>query len=367
MKEIFRPVLILLVLFFAFFLIITNTGYVYSANSLFSDSFDSLGNWGSNGSVQPETFYCRSGNCAKLSNTTADPVNGVLTKNFDVQEGAMYKIKVYGTVHNAAQLPANQLATSELIIDYGNGPFGVACNSECAGGGTPNYKELSIERMATSNRLTVYLKGWQGGCNNYGCSDPYVDDFSIEKTADPITPTPTPNPTVAPTATPTVVPTAIPTVAPTITPTAVPTVTPTPSTTITPTVTPSVTITPTQTPQPTVTPTVPPSGGTGGDEIINNIVNNNINSNSQSQTNNQTVTVNVPTSPPAMARAQGQVAGLTATKQIIELPKTGLPVAAWVLTGLLPAGLGLKRFGRTKGSNAQSGGYLWQKRQLLKD
>lgn len=50
-----------------------------------------------------------------------------------------------------------------------------------------------------------------------------------------------------------------------------------------------------------------------------------------------------------------------------ELPKTGLPLAAWSLVGFLPAGLGLKRFSRNNKDNQNSPLYTWQKREFEKE
>lgn len=48
-----------------------------------------------------------------------------------------------------------------------------------------------------------------------------------------------------------------------------------------------------------------------------------------------------------------------------ELPKTGLPFAAWALLGLVPAGIGLRKFKSIapKGNIAR---FLWEKRKFLK-
>ncbi len=49
-----------------------------------------------------------------------------------------------------------------------------------------------------------------------------------------------------------------------------------------------------------------------------------------------------------------------------ELPKTGLPLGAWALAGLVPAGIGLRKFKSIspKGNIAR---FLWEKRKFLKD
>ncbi|MFA6454147.1 MAG: hypothetical protein WCV81_05480 [Microgenomates group bacterium] len=50
-----------------------------------------------------------------------------------------------------------------------------------------------------------------------------------------------------------------------------------------------------------------------------------------------------------------------------ELPKTGLPLAAWSLVGFLPAGFGLKRFSRTNKDNLDRPLHIWQKREFEKE
>lgn len=50
-----------------------------------------------------------------------------------------------------------------------------------------------------------------------------------------------------------------------------------------------------------------------------------------------------------------------------QLPKTGLPLVAWSLVGLLPAGFGLRRFGRTNKDNEGKPLYTWQKREFEKE
>jgi uncharacterized repeat protein (TIGR01451 family) len=50
-----------------------------------------------------------------------------------------------------------------------------------------------------------------------------------------------------------------------------------------------------------------------------------------------------------------------------ELPKTGLPIVAWGLAGLLPIGLKLKKFGQNSKDNENNADYIWQKRQYQKE
>ncbi|MFH0937302.1 MAG: hypothetical protein V1808_03330 [Candidatus Daviesbacteria bacterium] len=49
-----------------------------------------------------------------------------------------------------------------------------------------------------------------------------------------------------------------------------------------------------------------------------------------------------------------------------ELPKTGLPLVAWGLAGLLPVGLKLKKMGH-QGKNSESDLFIWQKREFNKE
>lgn len=75
---------------------------------------------------------------------------------------------------------------------------------------------------------------------------------------------------------------------------------------------------------------------------------------------------------PAVAPRVVTVAAPAVTKvaaskvAVEELPKTGLPLAAWTLSGFLPVGLGLRRFGSAKKSLQGSASYLWQKREFSK-
>lgn len=168
--------------------------------------------------------------------------------------------------------------------------------------------------------------------------------------------------------------------------------TPTPTVTVTPTPTPTVTVTPTPTPTgaPTVTPTPTPTpGAVGGNNLqcpsgfVSIVSGSNIMCMQQSQNQNQSAAggsastgpINVSVAQPAGAvqlaaapkvvAAAPQVAGVS--QKVTELPKTGLPVAAWVLSGLLPAGLGLRRFGSGEKDQRSGARYLWQKREFEKE
>lgn len=181
--------------------------------------------------------------------------------------------------------------------------------------------------------------------------------FKAGLTNDVVAPTPTPTPTGVP----------------------APTETPTP----TPTGAPAPTATPTPTPPPAGAPQATlqcPAGFVSVVSGSNIFCLQQVQSQNQSQTVNQAVTatggsssatggssnVNVTSSagsPAVVAVASKPLVAGVSTK-VTELPKTGLPVAAWVLSGLLPAGLGLRRFGSGVKNQRNSARYLWQKREF---
>lgn len=155
---------------------------------------------------------------------------------------------------------------------------------------------------------------------------------------------------------------------------------PSPTPTATPTPTPTATPTPTPTSNPTPTPTVTPVGGvTCPSGFVSVVSGSNIlcmeqnQEQSQSQTatgGSSSSTVNVAnssTSPQVLvpvSTSTVKVAGTSTSMQVKELPKTGLPLAGWILSGFLPAGLGLKRFGSNSKDKIDSAKYLWQKREF---
>lgn len=71
--------------------------------------------------------------------------------------------------------------------------------------------------------------------------------------------------------------------------------------------------------------------------------------------------------------AGGEVLGDTIvtegkTPVIVEsLPKTGLPIAAWALSGFLPAGFGIRRFAKGLKDNKDTASFIWSLRQFSKD
>lgn len=77
-------------------------------------------------------------------------------------------------------------------------------------------------------------------------------------------------------------------------------------------------------------------------------------SSSSSSSSSVNLTVNNPSTPQVVSRVQTTVK---------ELPKTGLPLAALALGGLLPAGLGLKKW--SSKSNSQSlANSIWLEKEL---
>ncbi|MDP3973343.1 MAG: hypothetical protein Q8P92_00765 [Candidatus Daviesbacteria bacterium] len=118
-----------------------------------------------------------------------------------------------------------------------------------------------------------------------------------------------------------------------------------------------------------VTPVVPIAQGAGPVSVTNN--NNNTNNNSNTNNNNisvnasgaretvrevQTVTAAAPT---VVYAQQPAVAGV----QVKELPKTGLPVAAWAALAFIPAGFRMRKFRKVQGELENSPVYIWEKRE----
>lgn len=172
----------------------------------------------------------------------------------------------------------------------------------------------------------------------------------------------------------------------------IPTPTPTPVVVVTPTPTPVVIVTPMPTPVPAAEQQVDLQCPAGFISVVsgsNIFCLQQVQNNNQNQTVNQTVNatggsstasggsssanatsgggvpVVVAAAQPAVVVAQPQVAGVST--KVTELPKTGLPVAAWVLSGLLPAGLGLRKFGSFGKDQKDTARYLWQKREFERE
>ncbi len=141
---------------------------------------------------------------------------------------------------------------------------------------------------------------------------------------------------------------------------------------VNPTPTPTGTITPTPTPVPAGAVATAVSCPTGTSvQMINSVMvcvsvanaNNNTNTNTVTVTNNNTTGQGTILAA-APAAAQAQVAGVSTVNS---LPKTGLPMAAWLLSGLLPMGAGLKKFAGRGDDEASvtTPTYLWQKRRFM--
>lgn len=210
--------------------------------------------------------------------------------------------------------------------------FSSYCPSGCNVGDTVTSSGINVGSLAWGESAQVLFKA-------------YVTNYAAE------TPTPTPTVTVTPT----------PTVAPTVTPT------------------PTVTVTPTPTVAPTVTPTPTPGASSGCQSgkiaVISgsNVICMDIVASGGSATATGgaggaggSATVNVTQSQSAVVpvAGSGQVKVAGVSQKVTELPKTGLPMAAWAFSGLLPAGLGLKRFGSSGKGLKDSAKYLWQKREF---
>jgi hypothetical protein len=61
------------------------------------------------------------------------------------------------------------------------------------------------------------------------------------------------------------------------------------------------------------------------------------------------------------------VATATSSANVKELPKTGLPIAAWSLGGLIPAGWGLLKFRKGNKETLDNPNFIWEKRQFTKE
>ncbi len=152
-----------------------------------------------------------------------------------------------------------------------------------------------------------------------------------------------------------------------------PAVSPTPTPTPTPTPGPTVTPTPTPTPKPTVTPTPTPAPqGQSQNQTQNQsqtqTVNNNVtNNNSSSSNSSANVTVSQTTTPQVLGVASAPVGVGYSYVYGTTLPKTGLPALAWLGSGLVPLGFGIKRFGkRFEAKISESANYIWEKRSIDK-
>ncbi len=122
------------------------------------------------------------------------------------------------------------------------------------------------------------------------------------------------------------------------------------------------------------------NNNTNNTTVTNNSVNQNSNSSSSTSSSNSTNTTNVSVSQPqgaqggvvAVPRVVSQPAVLAAVTQpqvqVKELPKTGLPLLAWAAGAFIPAGLGLKRFGKKLVEDmVDHPQFMWEERQFKRD
>ena len=125
------------------------------------------------------------------------------------------------------------------------------------------------------------------------------------------------------------------------------------------------------------TPTPVPAGAVafacpvaGGTFMVNgSIISCQAQSQQQTQNNNQTVnnTIINPVLPVAATVARASSSRVAGVANVKELPKTGLPLMAWVISGLLPLGIGLKKFSGSEGEESEkTASHIWQMREYLK-
>lgn len=80
--------------------------------------------------------------------------------------------------------------------------------------------------------------------------------------------------------------------------------------------------------------------------------------------NSNTNTINTP--PQVVLAAAPQVVYTDQKQPVQQLPKTGLPLGAWSLTGMLPIGLGLRKFTSMKYLAEVTPNYIWQLKEFAK-
>lgn len=94
------------------------------------------------------------------------------------------------------------------------------------------------------------------------------------------------------------------------------------------------------------------------------------NQNQNTNTNTNTVTVNPTMTQTQTVQAAQPAASVPAPVRVVgpselkELPKTGLPLVAWGLAGLLPVGAKLRKFGKIGEDNTFNPSALWFERQV---
>ncbi len=137
-----------------------------------------------------------------------------------------------------------------------------------------------------------------------------------------------------------------------------------------------------------MSPTPTPTSVSISDSQITSVDQNQTQNNNQNQNNNQsqnnnnnqstnvasaggssgatsTITYTVPTKETVVTQAAAPQVITQAQTPVKELPKTGLPLAAWGLASLLPAGFGISKFRKTN-NPTDSPNSLWIKKQFRK-
>ncbi|MDO8429356.1 MAG: hypothetical protein Q7S88_01890 [Candidatus Daviesbacteria bacterium] len=214
----------------------------------------------------------------------------------------------------------------------------------------PGNQQTAIEAIGTGAEIAL-------GDLQVGNSYFLEVQYKARLTENAVTVTPTPTPTVGPTATPTPTPTVGPTATPTPTqPAQQAAVLACPSGLVEVGRNSNQIICFNQ--QQNFTITLSAQGGQGGAGGAGGSAN----ANATGGNANANASVVAPAAVAAAPRPQG--GGTVAS--VKELPKTGLPLAAWALAGLMPAGLGFKRFG--KGNKISETPNFWsQQREFSKE
>lgn len=83
--------------------------------------------------------------------------------------------------------------------------------------------------------------------------------------------------------------------------------------------------------------------------------------NNSSSTSNPTINITTASQPAVLGTSTVTVAGVK------ELPKTGLPLLAWVGAMFIPAGMKFKKAGLNKQATNESAKYIWEKREFNKN
>ena len=198
--------------------------------------------------------------------------------------------------------------------------FSNACPSGCSAPDTVTTSGINVGNLAFGDSAQVLFKAY------------------VTNNAPPVTPTPTP------------------TGVPTPTPTGMPTATPTPTGAV---------VTPTPTGQNILQCPAGFVATISGSNIIcvQQVQNQNQSQSTSSNASTGAINVNVGGS----TQTVNIPPPITVTQQVTQLPKTGLPLAVWLFSVLLPAGIGIKKFGSKGQSQTENARYLCQRRKLLKE